>query len=115
MTDRGRYDFSSLRSARRIVLFASVLLMWPMSSTPTHSIWRSVQAAESARAAQQPQEVRLLELNKPIERELAGGQSHSYQFTLVADQYLLAIIEQRGINVLAQLLGPDNKPIAEFD
>ena len=59
--------------------------------------------------------MRLLEPGKPIERELAGGQSHSYQITLAADQYLLAVVEQRGIDVVVQLLGPDDKPIMEFD
>ena len=60
-------------------------------------------------------DVRLLEPGRPIERELAGGQSHSYQLTLAADQYLLVVVEQRGIDVVVQLLGPDDKQIMEFD
>jgi CHAT domain-containing protein/Tfp pilus assembly protein PilF len=56
-----------------------------------------------------------LELGKPIERELAGGQSHSYQITLAAGQYLNVLVEQRGIDVVVRLQGPDGKLIFEFD
>jgi tetratricopeptide (TPR) repeat protein len=69
----------------------------------------------STNAAQGGLDVRPLEPGRPIERELAGGQSHAYQVTLAADQYLLAVVEQRGIDVVVQLLGPDDKPIVEFD
>ncbi len=61
------------------------------------------------------QEAMPLELGKPIERELAGGQSHSYQITLAAGQYLNVMVEQRGIDVVVVLFGPDGKRIAEFD
>ena len=56
-----------------------------------------------------------LELGKPIERELAGGQSHSYQITLAAGQYLHAVVDQRGIDVVVRVFGPDGKQILEVD
>ncbi len=56
-----------------------------------------------------------LEPGKPIEKELSGGGSHSYQITLAEGQFLQVIVEQRGIDVVAQLLGPDGKLIEEFD
>jgi CHAT domain-containing protein/Tfp pilus assembly protein PilF len=61
------------------------------------------------------QEDQQLESGKPIQRELAGGQSHSYQITLDAGQYLQLVVEQRGIDVVIQLWGPDGKQIAEFN
>src|SRR5262245_4910999 len=61
------------------------------------------------------QEAIPLELGKPIERELAGGQSHAYQITLAAGQYLNVVVEQRGIDVVLRLLGPDGKQITEVD
>ena len=64
--------------------------------------------------AQQPQ-AQLLEFDKPIERELKNGESHSYQFTLRASQYLKAVIEQRGIDVVVRLRGADDKQIGQFD
>ncbi|HMB28368.1 MAG TPA: hypothetical protein VKS99_09695, partial [Blastocatellia bacterium] len=66
-------------------------------------------------ARQDDQQVRRLELGKPVERELAGGQSHSYQLSLDAGQYVKLVIEQRGIDVMAQLSGPNGKLITEFN
>jgi tetratricopeptide (TPR) repeat protein len=60
-------------------------------------------------------DTRPLEPGKPVERELAGGQSHDYQITLSAGQFMKVIVEQRGIDVVVGLLGPDAKPIMEFD
>ncbi len=57
----------------------------------------------------------VLELGKPIERELAGGQSHSYQITLTEGQFVSVVVGQRGIDVLVRLLGPDGKQINESD
>ena len=56
-----------------------------------------------------------LEVGNFIERELAGGQKHIYEITLAAGQYAGVIIEHRGIDVLARLLRPDGKLMAEFD
>jgi CHAT domain-containing protein/Tfp pilus assembly protein PilF len=56
-----------------------------------------------------------LEQGKPIKRELAGGQTHIYRIGLSADQFLRVIVKQDGIDVVAQVLGPDGKQIMEFD
>lgn len=60
-------------------------------------------------------EGRALEPGKPLKQELAGGQQHIYQIRLSADQFLRVIVEQKGIDVVAQVLGPDGKQIMEFD
>src|SRR5262249_21571250 len=65
--------------------------------------------------AQENQPLRRLELGKPIERELAGGQSHDYQLTLADGQYVNLVVDQRGIDVVVKLFGPDGKAIMEFD
>ncbi len=61
------------------------------------------------------QDARALEPGQPVERELAGGQSHVYQLKLGAGQHLEAVIEQRGIDLVATLNGPDGKRLAQFD
>lgn len=61
------------------------------------------------------QDVNALELGKPIERDLAGGQSHSYQIALTASQFLHVVVEQLGIDVVVTLHGPDDKKLAEVD
>ena len=76
-------------------------------------IWLFAPGAQAG--AQGEPETRPLELGKPVERELSGGQSHSYQITLTEGQYLRAVVEQRGVDVVARLLGPDGKQILQVD
>ncbi|MBL8204136.1 MAG: CHAT domain-containing protein [Blastocatellia bacterium] len=63
----------------------------------------------------QGQELPSLEIGKPIERELAGGQSHVYQLSLAAGQYLHIVTEQRGIDVVIAWFGPNGKKLIEVD
>src|SRR5262245_6527735 len=60
-------------------------------------------------------DVRALEEGKPIKSELSGGRQHAYRIWLAANQFLKALIEQQGIDVVAQVSGPDGKQILEFD
>src|SRR5262245_10999620 len=74
------------------------------------------QAAASERdASPSAQESISLEPDKPIERELSGGQSHSYKITAISGQYLHIVVEQRGIDVAVALFTPDGKKIDEVD
>jgi CHAT domain-containing protein/Tfp pilus assembly protein PilF len=114
MTDRGRFGSFLFRSSLGAVLFVGLFLASPMSVTEARFTSGPV-ANGSGTAGQGGLDVRLLEPGKPIAQELAGGQSQSYQLALAADQYLLVVVEQRGIDVVVQLLGPDDKPIMEFD
>jgi CHAT domain-containing protein/Tfp pilus assembly protein PilF len=75
-----------------------------------------VQAPASTRgAAPGAQESISLESGKPVERELSGGQSHSYKITLISGQYLNIVVEQRGIDVAVALFTPDGRKISEVD
>jgi CHAT domain-containing protein len=56
-----------------------------------------------------------LEQGKPIERQLAGGESHYYQLNVDAGQYVYVIVDQKGIDVVASLFGPDGKLITAVD
>ena len=60
-------------------------------------------------------DLRTLEPGKPIERELAGGEVHSYSLALATGQYARVVIDQRGINVAVTLFGADRKKIIESD
>jgi hypothetical protein len=74
------------------------------------------QAPASQRgAAPSAQETDSLEPGKPIERELSGGQSHSYKITMISGQYLQVVVAQRGIDVAVALFAPDGKKISEVD
>src|SRR6185295_19649212 len=50
-----------------------------------------------------------------IERELKIGESHSYKVTLQRGQFLHLTIEQRGIDVIVRLFGPDGTKLAEMN
>jgi CHAT domain-containing protein/Tfp pilus assembly protein PilF len=63
----------------------------------------------------QPGNAAMLELGKPIERDLSGEPGHGYRITLNEGQYASVIIKQRGVDVIAQVLGTDGKSITEFD
>ena len=102
----------------RCAAFIINLLIWVgLSVSP--SLWPRpalVQASAGARKVEQSaQETDSLEPGKPIERELSGGQSHSYKITMTSGQYLQLVVDQRGIDVAVALFTPDGKKISEVD
>lgn len=56
-----------------------------------------------------------LKLNQPIERALADGNAHDYLITLGEGQYMRIVVEQRNIDVVLTLFGPDSKQIVIVD
>jgi CHAT domain-containing protein/predicted DNA-binding protein YlxM (UPF0122 family) len=112
-------------------LFALILLCAPFSDPQGHGLLsvRQTLVATSPRPGAPPthapggerdatsiaQESISLEPGKPIERELSGGQSHSYKITMTSGQYLHIVVEQRGIDVTVALFTPDGKKIIEVD
>jgi CHAT domain-containing protein/tetratricopeptide (TPR) repeat protein len=56
-----------------------------------------------------------LDLGKPLERALTGAETHRYRLRLQTGEYALVQVEQRGIDVIVQLLGGDNEVLAEAD
>ncbi|HEX4945970.1 MAG TPA: tetratricopeptide repeat protein, partial [Blastocatellia bacterium] len=61
------------------------------------------------------QEATPLVLEQPITRELSGGETHKYQITLTAGQIFRGVVQQRGVNVVTTLFGPNGQKIAELD
>src|SRR5687767_7044688 len=64
---------------------------------------------------QSQQEIGLLAVGKPIERELEADETHVYRIRLAAQQFLRVVVDQRGIDVAVALFGPDRKQIIEVD
>ncbi len=50
-----------------------------------------------------------------VQRELKGGETHSFQISLTAGQFLHAVVEQEGIDVTTSVFGPDGKQLSESD
>lgn len=63
----------------------------------------------------QDKDASALEAGHPVERELVGGQSHSYRIALTAGQFLHVVVEQRGIDVVVTLFAPSGEKVAEVD
>jgi len=106
-----------LPPTRCAVFIINLLILVGLSVSP--SIWPGssfAQASDDARkASQSAQETDSLEPGKPIERELSGGQSHSYKITMISGQYLQVVVDQRGIDVVVALFAPDGKKISDVD
>jgi len=71
--------------------------------------------ASAPAASQTDQNAPALESGKPIVRELAAGESHSYRLTLAAGQFCYVIVDQRGIDVVVELFDAAGKKLLEVD
>ncbi len=87
----------------------------PIKSAATIIIVLMTLLISAGGAAIKVADVPSLEQGKPIERELAGGEAHAYRLALVADQFCHIVVDQRGINVVATLYGPDGEKLVEVD
>ena len=56
----------------------------------------------------------VLEAGKPIERSLSGGDRHTYEIALTADDYARVTVEQHGIDVIVVVLAADGSSVLEF-
>src|SRR5262245_34019982 len=106
----------SLQTTRHVILII-ILLAWislPGVARPPGPL--TTQTGDGIRGATpSAQESISLELGKPVERELSGGQSHFYKIAMVPGQYLQVTVRQQGIDVLAALFTPDGKKVGEAD
>src|SRR5262245_42743189 len=73
-------------------------------------LWLSASLIVAAQKGGDP-----LEPGRMIERDLAGGESHSYLVTLASGQFLHAVIAQRQTDLTATLFGPDGRQVGQFD
>src|SRR5262249_26992132 len=56
-----------------------------------------------------------LEIGKPIEGKIAAGQTEQYRLTLTEGEYVRVVVEQKDVDVVVVLLGPDGKKLDEVD
>src|ERR1051326_8397922 len=72
-------------------------------------------AAVLVLAAHSAPEAQLLNGDTVVKRELSGAQSHLYRISLETGQYAGLIVDQRGVDVVVQLVDSTSKMIAEYD
>ena len=58
---------------------------------------------------------RSLVFDSPIERELSGGQIHTYTISLTGNQIARVIAEQREIDIVVSVIAPDGVKVFEVD
>ena len=96
-------------------LFTNALPLEVLARTVGPIQQQTQQPSNTTNVADEEKDIRRLEPGKHIKSELAGGQKHTYRIRLSADQFLKAIMEQNGIDLVVQVSGPDGKQILEFD
>jgi CHAT domain-containing protein len=99
-------------------LILSITLPLVHMRAPTDALYhgKEMKTADAVMSqAQETQQIRQLAPGRPIVRDMAGAQSHSYQMTLAAGQYVRVVVDQRGVDVVVKLIGPDGRQIKEFD
>src|SRR5262245_47647536 len=71
------------------------------------------QAAQSSPA--QTGSCETIPFAKAIDQELSGGEKRCFSFTLGAGQFVLAAVEQRGIDVFVTIFGPGGEQLTSAD
>jgi CHAT domain-containing protein/uncharacterized protein HemY len=83
------------------------------------SLLLGIQTAGAAnglmRLPQGEPEIRPLISGQSVEREIAGGESHAYQISLTAGQFVRVVVEQKGVDVALVLAVPDGKKGGEVN
>ena len=105
-----------VRRIARVALISSIWFAVQFSVVPvtSSSVQQSLITPSNATAQNTPEALKL-ELGKSVERELAGGQKHSYAIPLVSGDYFKVVFKQHGISIGATLELPDGTVLPLFD
>jgi hypothetical protein len=68
---------------------------------------------DAANSSQNSQDAHRLTPGTPIEREIAGNETHTYLITLAANQFIRISVSQREVDVAVLVFGIDGQPRAE--
>jgi CHAT domain-containing protein len=109
MRDQPIQCHSQLNLIRQPTCRASLMLLVGLLTLST-------QAAAQTRASNQTDnEIRQFEPGNAVEREIAGGQTHTYQIRLAAGQFLRVVVEPKRIDLSVVLTLPDGKQVVAVD
>lgn len=99
-------------SCRAVVIFCFACFVFQASLSPVIRAQDKTQTVLNQTAPDAPE----LELGKPVERELAGGQSHKYTLTVAANQYLRLLARQYGVDIMLDIFdSTGRKLVDEYD
>ncbi len=74
-----------------------------------------LQFYEQAQQSAANSQIAILNEGQTVEKAIAGGESHQYQMTLTTGQFVRVIIDQRGIDLVEEVVGPDAQKLVEVD
>jgi len=109
---------SEYRNPILVILVVFVVVAIASAKTADQSFSTiNARVVELQETAQEPKpaDVRELKLAVPIERELAVGVTHSYSVSLTQGQYFKLVVDQKGIDVVIRLFGPNGQKLTEVD
>src|SRR5262249_32043694 len=79
----------------------------------TALMWSGAGGGEQSGARQET--ISTLEAGKTIERQLSGGEAHTFQITLALGQRLRVIADQHGIDVAIRISATHGQQVVEMD
>jgi CHAT domain-containing protein/tetratricopeptide (TPR) repeat protein len=106
MTSQRASSSSSGQRARTSAYRAAVVLLWLSLLTGSRLGPPTLGFAAGAHHTVQESALRLA-AGRPVVGALSTGETHSYTMTLAADEFVSISVEQRGVDVVATLVGPD--------
>src|SRR5262245_62883987 len=72
-------------------------------------------SAVSQNSPTTPSDVRELAPPAPVDRELAGGESHRYTLNLTNDRFVRVLVESFGIDVTVALTDPSGRKVIDLN
>ena len=99
-----------------VVLVSSIFGVDQIGSAGEKSTyWLEQSMIESDATKSREQQVKQLEAAKPVEREIVGGERHSYRVMMETGQFLRLIVEQKGVDVTIALSKPSGEKIVDVN
>src|SRR5262245_53858080 len=86
-----------------ILILSLITFDFPVSTQGRTGINQEKSPATPTQTQPQAGNIIILVPGKPMERQMSGGETHSYQINLRAGQYVHAVIDQRGIDLVLTL------------
>jgi CHAT domain-containing protein/Tfp pilus assembly protein PilF len=96
----------------RSLIGLAVVAVLIASALPTSLASLGARANE---VPQQAEDIRQLAPGSMIEREISGGETHTYRITLATGQFFQGGLQQTGLEVVMSLVGSDGQNLGEFD
>ena len=92
----------------------SLMPIFVLSAMLTATI-PSQSSTSSDGEARKEEQMPEIKRNRPIVRELKGGEAHDYRIRLKQGEYAHLVVEQRGIDVIIGVFDAAGKSLGEFD